>query len=233
MELNKDLKIWLKEINDKPIQGRGFSRNYFLEKERQLLSPLPERPYEIYYFKKAKIHPDCHFQYNKNYYSVPYKFAGKEIDLKYNSRIVHAYANCERIASHSICKGTYHYSTNTNHYPEKKYVDTNFYLKQARLQSKSIGPNVSILIERLIKEVKHPLKILRKTQGVLRLRDKFSKEALDHGCEQALIFNRLNYDNIKRFTENFKKDKYQVPKDAPIRQEQYTFLQEKNNDTND
>lgn len=234
MALNKELKIWLKEINDKPIQGRGKSRNYFLEKEHQYFRSLPQSRYEIYYFKKAKVHPDCHFQHNKNYYSVPYKFAGKEIDVRFNSRMVHAYINCEKIASHPVCKGTHHHSTNTDHYPEKKYVDTNYHLEQAKYKSKSIGKNASVLIERLIREAKHPLKILRKVQGIMGLQRKFSKEALDYGCEQGLIFNRMNYDHIKRFAEHFKnQDQYRVSKDTPKRQEQYSFLQEKSNDTND
>ena len=231
MEINRDLKIWLKEINNKPIQGRGKSRNYFLEKERPLLRPLPEVPYEIYYFKKAKVHPDCHFQLNKNYYSVPYKFVGKEIDLKFNSRMVHAWYNCDKLASHSTAKGTYHYSTNTNHFPEWKYVETNYHLGKAREKAKSIGENTSILIEKLIKTAKHPLKILRKVQGITRLKNKYPKEALDYACEQALYFDRMNYDNIKRFADNFKKDKFQVPKDTPKRDEQYSFLQGEKNDT--
>ena len=233
MELNRDLKIWLRKINDLPIQGRGKSRNFFLEKERPYLRPLPQHPYEIHYFKKAKVHPDCHFQHKRNYYSVPYKFVGKEIDLKFNSRMVHAWYNCERVASHPIAKGTYHYTTNTDHYPKNKYVDTDFHLKQMRLKSKSIGENTSILVERLINESKYPLKILRKVQGIIRLEKKFSKDTLDYACGQALYFDRMNYDNIKRFAENFKNDKYRVSPDTPEREKKYSFLQGDKNDGNE
>lgn len=233
MELNRDLKHWLRERNDRPIQGRGQSRNHFLEKERPMLSSLPGSPYEIYYFKKAKIHPDCHFQHNKNYYSVPHRFVGKEVDLKFNSKMVHAYVDCERVVSHPIMAGAYHYSTNTEHFPEKKYVDTNYHLEQARKRSISAGINVSIFIERLIKESKYPLKILRKVQGIMALQRKFSKEALDYGCEQALLYNRLNYDHVKRFANNYKKDKDQASRDTPVRQLKFSFLQGDNNDTNE
>ena len=232
MSLNKDLKEWLKEINNRPMQGRGKSRNHYLGKELPLFSPLPASPYEIFYFKKAKVHPDCHFQHNKNYYSVPHCFVGKEIDLKFNSRIVYAYYNCDKIASHTSCRGTYHYSTNTEHFPKKKYVDTNWHLEQAEISAQKAGPNVSILIKRLIKESKHPLKILRKVQGIMRLAKKYP-QAIDYACEMALIFDRLSYDNIKRFAGNFKKDKEETVKEKPVRQLQFTFLQGDDDDTNE
>ena len=232
MSLNKDLKKWLQEINNRPMQGRGKSRNHYLGKELPLFSPLPSTPYEIFYFKKAKVHPDCHFQHNKNYYSVPYHFVGKEIDLKFNSRMINAYVNCEKIASHPTCRGTYHYSTNKKHFPEKKYVDTNWHLEQAGVAAQKAGPNVSILIKRLIKESKHPLKILRKVQGIMGLAKKYP-EAIDYACEMALEFDRLNYDNIKRFAQNFKKEKKEIIKEKPLRQLQFIFLQGDDDDTNE
>ena len=51
------------------------------------MSPLPSTPYELFYFTKRKVHPDCHLQHNKNYYSVPYIFVRREVDVKFNSRM--------------------------------------------------------------------------------------------------------------------------------------------------
>ena len=169
MDLNRELKCWLHKFNREPVQGRGESRLFFMEKEKDLLKALPSCPYELCYFKKAKVHPDCHFQHKKNYYSVPWRYVGKEVDLKFNQRIVHAYYKCERIASHPICKGSWHWATNTEHYPAKKFVDTNYHLSLIKKQSLSLGPNVSTLFEVLIRQSKHPLKILRKAQGIIGL----------------------------------------------------------------
>ena len=169
-ELNRELKTWLVMANEQEVQGRGNSRNYFFEKEKDCLKDLPKNPYELYNFKIAKVHPDCHFQHQKNYYSVPYQYVGKEIDIKFNESSVHAFYNCTRIASHKAMKGTYHYSTNTDHYPEKKFVEVNYHLAAAKKESESIGENTNILICKLINQSKYPLKILRKIQGILRLK---------------------------------------------------------------
>ena len=233
IELNRALKTWLKDINESGIiRGRGKTRAFFFDKERPLLSLLPDSPYELYYFTKRKIHPDCHFQHQKNYYSAPYNLVGKDVDVKFNSRMVYVYYRCRLIATHKACKGHYHYSTNTGHYPEKKYVDTDYHLNQLKKQAAQIGPQTSALIERLAKEAKHPLKILRRAQGVVGLRKAFSQEALDHGCEMALEFNRINYDNIKRFAKNYTKPKSSILQYSPQRQLEFVFLQGEGNERN-
>ena len=233
IELNRALKTWIKDINENGIiRGRGKTRAFFFDKERPRLLPLPDSPYELYYFTKRKIHSDCHFLHRKNYYSVPYNLVGKEVDVKFNSRMVYAYYRCQLIATHKSCKGSYHYSTNTGHYPEKKYVDTDYHLNQLKKQAAQIGPHTSALIERLAGEAKHPLKILRRAQGIVGLRKTFSQDALDYGCEMALEFNRVNYDNIKRFAKNYTKPKSSVLQYSPQRQLEFVILQGEGNERN-
>ncbi|MBC8550236.1 MAG: IS21 family transposase [Candidatus Brocadiales bacterium] len=224
IDLNRELRSWLKEANAKIIQGRGQSRDHFFKIEMPHLKGLPSSLYEIYYFKKAKVHPDCHFQYNKNYYSVPHHYVGKEIDIKFNQSMVHAYYNCERIATHKAMKGSYHYCTNNSHYPEKKFVEVNYHLAKAKKEAILIGENTTLLINKLINQSRFPLKILRKVQGILRLKKNFDNEALDYACGQALEFNKLNYDNIKRFAKNYKN----IPESsykAPLRDSKLICLQ--------
>jgi transposase len=94
IELNSELRKWLELANKKPIQGRGESREFFFEKEKPHLRPLPESAYELHYFKQAKVHPDCHFQHDKNYYSVPHNYVGKTIEIKFNSNVNRLYFLC-------------------------------------------------------------------------------------------------------------------------------------------
>ena len=224
--LNRELRAWTDEVNNNTvIRGRGKTRSFFYVQERPTLSPLPSASYELFYFTKRKVHPDCHLQHNKNYYSVPHRFVGREVDIKFNSRMVHVYYRCQLIATHTACKGSYHYSTNTKHYPEKKYVDTNYHLKRAKKDATAMGDNVSLLFDKLLLEAKHPLKILRRAQGILGLSKTFSKDALNYACGMALEFERINYDNIKRFAKNYKRQKDNTAHRPPRRQLELIFLQ--------
>lgn len=46
------------------------------------LRPLPERPYEFAFWKKAKVHLDYHVQVESAFYSVPYALIGQRVDVR-------------------------------------------------------------------------------------------------------------------------------------------------------
>ncbi len=219
------LREWLFNKLQEEVRGRGQSRAFFYEQEKPHLRSLPDSPYEIFYFKKAKVHPDCHFIHDKNYYSVPYQYVGKELDIKFNSKEIHAYLETTRIASHPVMKGKYHYSTNTAHYPEKKFVDMNYHIGLARREAEMVGPNTLLLIEHLLNEDCFPLKNLRRVQGILQLSKQFEREAMEYECEMALHFEYLNYDRVRRFAKGYRPEKNNEFNISPTRQAELICLQ--------
>ena len=216
VELNRDLRNWLKKKNNELMKGRGHSRSYYYNLEKEKLRELPDNNYEFSYFKKAKVHPDCHVQHQRNFYSVPYQYVGKEVEVKFNSKVIHIFYQTQRIASHSSLMGHTHYSTVPEHYPEEKVVEINYHLAKARIKSKSIGPNMETLVERLIRMDKFPLKTLRKVQGVLGLSKSYSNEELDAGAELCLEFEKFTYQSLKNFSKNYR-PKEKILSQAPKR----------------
>ena len=100
----------LSELNERPFQKlEGSRRKLFLEIDKPALMPLPEKPYEFAYWRKAKVNIDYHIEVEGSYYSVPYKLIGKRVDVRLTSGIVEILLNSKRIASHirSYKKGTY------------------------------------------------------------------------------------------------------------------------------
>jgi transposase len=225
IDLNSYFRNWLTKKLEDIVRGRGHSRKYFYEQEKNKLRVLPENSYQLFYFKKAKLHPDCHFQHEKNYYSSPHNLVGKELDIKFNSKEVHAYYATQLIASHTAYRGSFHYVTNVAHYPEKKYIDMNFHLATCRRDAEQIGPITSQLIEKILLLDKHPLKNLRKVQGVLALKNSNSNEAMEYACEMAIDFNKYNYDGIKRFAKGYRPVKDDTMDMLPIRQQELICLQ--------
>jgi transposase len=225
IELNQFFRDWLLKRLQVEVRGRGQSRAFLFEQERVTLRALPEMQYEVYYFKRAKVHPDCHFIHEKNYYSVPHQYVGKELDVKFNGKEIHAYFETNRIASHLTMKGSYHYSTTVAHYPEKKYVDMNYHIALARREAEKVGPNTLLLVERLLNEDRYPLKNLRRVQGILQLAEKFETVAMEYGCEMALQFEYLNYDRIKRFAKGYRPKKEEFLDVSPTRQVDLICLQ--------
>jgi len=229
-ELNKCLRDYLQKKNNEIMKDRGNSRDYFFEKERELLKTLPSVAYEIHYWKKAKVHPDCHFQFQKNFYSVPYKFAGKQIDLKFSGKMVHAYFELELIYSHKIASGTGRYATNENHYPEKKVVDLQLCIQSSYKRAEKLGENSRLLVQKLFQMPKFPLKNLRKVQGILALGDKYPRAAMEYACESALVRERYSYHFIKSCAKNYREEKDPRINIAPTRQLELICLQGGNNE---
>ena len=229
IELNKELRKWLNEVNNKEIQGRGKSRSFFYEREKDALCELPANHYELHYFKKAKVHPDCHCMHEKNYYSVPYQYVGKEVDIKYNDKSITIYFEGDRIALHKVMKGTYHYSTRVEHYPEQKLVETNYHLAQLKKKAEQIGENALLLVTKIMGRSEYPLKTIRKLQGILSLENKYGRDKIEYACGEALEYNCLNHDNIRKFAQNYR-DKKLTNDKAPVRDNSLICLQGGRND---
>jgi len=224
-ELNCELRKWLNEFNAKKMKGRSMSRDDLFKEEKKLFIDLPKIPYKFAHWKSAKVHPDCHFTFEKNHYSVPSRYVGEEITIKYNENTVKAYHKKDKICSHTILKGHGHYQTNPSHYPEEKIAHYSFSVQKALKEGKLIGKNTQVVIEKLLKKGTHPLSNLRKIQGIISLKNNYDVDALEYGCEMALESNKLFYQFIKNCSENFNHIKNTADSLLPKRDERFICLQ--------
>jgi hypothetical protein len=224
-EINQALKEYLEEKMKVTMRERNKSRLELFSEEQALLHALPVHRYETCHFKTAKVHPNCHIQHLKNFYSVPYHLVGQEVQVKYNQKILHIYHKTELVWTHTVCKGHGHYTTVEAHYPEKKIVDTNFHLNACRLKADKIGENMKILYKRLVEEHRHPLKNLGKLQGVLSLAEAWGAEALEVAVGMALEHNKTTYAYIKQCVKNYRPEEDTFEAIAPRRQLEFVCLQ--------
>jgi hypothetical protein len=225
LELNMALKQYLIAKMEDKIYSRGMSRNELLAIELPEMQDLPATPFELYDYKKCKVHPDCHIRHQRNFYSVPYRFVGKEIDVKFNNKMLYAYSEADEIAVHAIGLGKGVYITNKSHYPENKLLDTNFHILSSLEKSKKIGPNTAILVKKLFEVPKnHPLRNLTKVLGVLSLKDNFSIDAIEYAAGAALESNKLFYSYVKNCAKTYRPSKEKITL-LPNRQMEFVCLQ--------
>jgi transposase len=224
-ELNQELKKYLASKMNEVIKGRGKSRNQLLIHELEKMNPLPHTSFELFDYKRCKVHPDCHIRHLKNCYSVPYRYVGKDVEVKFNDKMIHIYSETDLIGMHSIAIGQGHYVSNPAHYPEDKLIDINYHINSVKQKAKKIGPNTELLIKRLLEVPRqHPLRNLPKIQSILALKDKFTTEGLEYAAEAALESNKLTYRFIQSCTKNYRTPK---PKTLllPIRRPEFVCLQ--------
>lgn len=203
-EYNEAALKELEKFNNKPFQKKEGSRRELFEKyERETLIPLPQRPYELALFKKAKVQSNSHISLQKNYYSVPYAYIGKEVDLKITSDIVEISYQGNVLCSHSLIKGRIgQYSTDTLHMPpgSNAYGEWNStrYLNWAKTK----GPYTYEVVYRLFASVKVEQRYYRTVHSILKLADTYSDQRLENACQSALhILSRPMYRDIKHILE--------------------------------
>jgi transposase len=202
-ELNVAFREYLNRLNTAVMKDYGTTRAERFEEEKPVLKPLPRHTFEVAEYRTAKVHPDCHVQVDKNFYSVPYQLIGQSLRVRLTPRIIEVF-NCdhESVAVHSRSRGYGKFSTADNHYPEKKLAVARFDIIYAQREALKIGPETSRLVEQLLTE-HHPLRYLRRVQGILRLTKNLSSKAIEYGCHQATLFNRPRLAYITGCAEKF------------------------------
>ena len=90
-DLNEALRDYLQRLNHEVMKDYGVSRNQRFVEEQKLLKPLPITPFELSEWRQAKVHPDCHIQVEKNFYSVPFIYAGQKVRVRLTDKIVEVF----------------------------------------------------------------------------------------------------------------------------------------------
>jgi transposase len=186
-ELNAAISALLLELNHRPFKKLpGTRASQFEVLDKPVLKPLPEQPYELAQFAKARVHVDYHIEVDKHYYSIPYTLIKQVIDVRLTINTVECFHEGVRIASHirSFLKGKH--TTLTEHMPpsHKAYSEWNpgRFLNWAL----DIGPNTRDVIQYLLNQATHPEQSYRSCFGILSLAKRYGKERLEAASYRAI-----------------------------------------------
>jgi transposase len=103
-ELNAAIGELLKRLNEeRPIRRLGVTRRQLLEElDRPALKPLPIEPYVLAEWRVRRVGIDYHVEVERHFYSVPYRFARAEVEVRLTGRTVEMFVKGERIAVHIV-----------------------------------------------------------------------------------------------------------------------------------
>lgn len=200
-DANAQLMTWVMGEAGNRCHGttRQVPLTRFAEFERHVLKPLPATPPECASWSQAKLHGDCHIQFDKAYYSAPWQRIGEKLDIRATETTVRIYHQHELIAVHARASRPGEHRSVDDHLPPAhqawKMRDPQWCLKQA----KAIGPNCLGLIEVLFAD--RVLDRLRAAQGVIRLGTRYGAARLEAACARALAFNNITYRSVRVILE--------------------------------
>lgn len=196
-DANEQLKRWLLETAGNRIHGttRQKPLTMFAETEKHMLRPLPDVPPEMAQWTRAKLHGNCHVQFEKSYYSAPFRLVHQTLWIKATDNTVKLYHDLNLAAVHSRLKKPGLKSTVDEHLPPEalayKMQDSQWCLKQAQ----AIGPCCCRFVRELF--ANRVLDNLRAAQGVIGLGKKYGSARLEAACQRALFFGNLKYRAVK------------------------------------
>jgi transposase len=197
-EANEKVRQWC--LHDYGIQVHGTTRRkpfeVFHQEEKPLLKRLPEEQFDMPLWKEAKVHPDHHIVFDKNYYSVPTRYVGRRVWVRGGLTIVHIFSEGELVKTHarSYREGTWR--TDETDYPPHKsryLLKTTEYYQHEALR---YGEYVCQAVTRIMTE--HAYRNLRKVQAIFRLSEKYGAEAVNLTCKRCIFYEDYRISTMKR-----------------------------------
>ncbi len=213
VELNREIRRLLERYNDLLFRRKQASRReLFQSVERAYLKPLPLTAYQIKDYRRAKVQKIgyVYFSPDKSYYSVPYRYIGKQTMIHYTASTVEVYYNHERIALHKRDPAPGNYNTIKDHLSSthKAYTDWNpEYFK--RLAARH-GESVLTLITEVLTGYDYPETAYKRAMGIIQLHRAYGSARLDGACQRALIAGTHSYKRISNILKN-NQDKLSLP----------------------
>lgn len=215
-DLNGAIAVLLEDLNNRPMRHVGKSRRQLFEEiERAALAALPSAPFEYAEWKSAKVHPDYHVEVDKTFYSVPHRLIGRRVDVRLTCRTVEIFYDHERVASHVRRSRARGHVTVNEHMPKAHQRYANMTPASLIKMAARIGPNVAILVERMMRERPHPEQGYRSAMGIIALARRYERDRLEAACERALTINAISYSSVNAILKSGLDQAR--PADAPVK----------------
>ncbi len=203
-EVNAAIAELLKDLNEeRPLRRLGVTRRQLLEEiDHPALKPLPAEPYEFCEWRACRVGIDYHVEAASHYYSVPYRFARSEVDVRLSVRTVEVFLKGERIAAHLRMSGNHKHTTVSEHMPSSHRRYAGWTLERIRQDAGQIGPATAALCELILENRPHPEQGFRACLGIVRLTRSYGSARVEAAAERAVEIGALTYGSVKSILVN-------------------------------
>jgi transposase len=214
-ELNQAIRELLHQLNEvRQIRRLGVTRRQLLEElDRPFLKPLPVEAYVFAEWRARRVGIDYHVDIDRHFYSVPHRFARREVEVRLTARTVEIFCKGERIAAHLRASGNGRHTTVPEHMPSshRRYAD--WTIERIRREAAAIGPSVALLCDLILERRPHPEQGFRACLGILRLTKPFGAARVEAAATRALEIGARTYGSVKSILDN-NLDRHVAPRRA-------------------
>ena len=195
-DLNAQARRWV--LEEAGVRVHGTTREQPLNLfalEKPLLRPLPPITPDLGTWARARVHRDCHVQFEYGYYSVPFALIGQDLWLRATDGAIAIYQDYRQVALHPRGRKRGQRFTVRDHLPPQAQAffahDRHWCIAQAT----KIGPACAQFIERLLAD--RIVERLRAAQSTLRLAERYGAARLEAACARAIAHDSIFYRTVK------------------------------------
>lgn len=203
-DLNRAIAERLDLLNTKTLTNRAYSRReLFTQEEKPKLKPLPAQRFERKFYRQYKVNKESHVWVgmDKHYYSVPYQYVGKHVQVHISHKQVEVYFKYERIAMHQRSSKAGGFTTIDEHMPANIRFVKNWSMDHFTKQALEIGQNTYEYCCKIFEVKSHPEQAYKACLGILKLASKFSNQRMEQACKRAAFYEAYTYHSIKSILE--------------------------------
>lgn len=219
VDLQRHVREALEMINETPLTGKSESRwTAYQTEEKDYMLSLPQHPYELAQWGKAKVQPNCHIAYQQKFYSVPFEYLGEEVEVRATQWTLEIFYHHRRLTSHKRLWGKANYSTIKEHMPPDKVFFTDWDSDRFLRWGESIGPSTRKVIALILDRAVIEQQAYRSCFGILSLKNKHSEHMLERAC--TLVLERTStptYQQIKNILEKEKQPTEKLSEPVPLK----------------
>lgn len=201
--INAAIKKSVAIVNNQQYQKMKVTRRELFEQlDKPALKELPSSHYQYATWKKAKINVDYHFTLDEHYYSVPYQYIGKTVEVRATNKSVECFIDNQRVAVHARSYKKYNHTTITEHMPKEHQEHACFSAARLHNWAAKIGVNTAAFINHMINSRAFPQQAYRACLGLLRLGNRYGDARLEKACKNALAVGATRYQQVEAILKN-------------------------------
>ena len=197
-KLNEAILELLDELNNKELTNKdGTRQTLFDEIDKPLLKPLPQTRYEYGIWKKAAVQTNYHICHNYRWYSVPYSYIGKQVDMRITNKIVEIFKGGVRIASHKIATYKGEYVTIKGHMPPNHNYENKWTEEYILKSAENIGDYCQKLLNGIMERKYVKEQGFKACQGILSFPKTYGNDRVEKACERAFKVGSFSFKSVE------------------------------------
>lgn len=196
-DLGAELERWTREVSEtRLISGVGRSpREIFETEEMNALRTLPEYRWDPVSWAQPKVAENFLVQFEKAFYSVPYKYIGERVVALGNMHTVRLFYGFSEIARHNRATRLWQIVRNPLHAPPEleQYMQTT---SEGLIRwSYHLGDAVGKVAQHILND--KAVDGMRPVRALVHLATKYSPQRLERACQRALRYQSASYASVK------------------------------------